>query len=77
MEVKKGVGDVMNQLAMISDLLGNVNLTTESVSVDIVLGSEDFDELHEKVVQRRGFLLLPKKTFNMVVSGIKFTFKRN
>jgi hypothetical protein len=76
MATKKGVGDVMNQLAIISDLLENINLDTEQIKVEIELKNEDFDELHNRVVQKRGLLMIPKKTFNMMVSGIMFTFKR-
>lgn len=77
MATKKGVGDVMNQLAIISDLLENINLDTNQIKVDIELSNEDFDELHNKVVQKRGLLMLPKKSFNMMVSGIMFTFRRS
>ena len=77
MATKKGVGDVMNQLAIISDLLENINLDTNQIKVDIELSNEDFDELHNKVVQKRGLLILPKKSFNMMVSGIMFTFRRS
>ena len=76
MATKKGVGDVMNQLAIISDLLENINLDTEQIKVEIELKNEDFDELHNRVVQKRGILMIPKKTFNMMVSGIMFTFRR-
>lgn len=76
MATKKGVGDVMNQLAIISDLLENINLETLKTTVEIELPSEEFDELHNKVVQKRGLFVIPKKTFNMTVSGIVFTFKK-
>lgn len=76
METKKGVGDVMNQLGIISDLLDKVNLETKGVKVEIELEDTHFDELHDRVVKRRGILLIPKKSFNMVISDIMFTFKR-
>ena len=76
METKKGVGDVMNQLGIISDLLDKVNLETKGVKVEIELEDTHFDELHDRVVKRRGILLMPKKSFNMVISDIMFTFKR-
>ena len=37
MATKKGVGDIMNQLGIISDLLEKINLETENVKVDIDL----------------------------------------
>lgn len=77
METKKGVGDVMNQLGIISELLDNVNLESNNVTVEFDLPSEEFDELHEKVIKRRGFLQIPKKTFKLNISGIEFTFKRS
>lgn len=77
MATKKGVGDVMNQFAIISDLLENINLETKGIKVEIELENEEFDELHNKVVQKRGLFVIPKKTFNMMVSGIMFTFKRS
>lgn len=76
METKKGVGDVMNQLGIISDLLDKVNLETKGIKVEIELEDIHFDELHDRVVKRRGILLMPKKSFNMVISDIMFTFKR-
>lgn len=77
MATKKGVGDVMNQLAIISDLLENINLDTKEIKVDIELEGDDFDELHNRVVQKRGFLAIPKKNFKIVVSGIEFTFRKS
>lgn len=76
MATKKGVGDVMNQLAIISDLLDNINLETKGVKVEIDLPDDEFDELHDRVVQKRGLFILPKKSFNITVSGIMFTFNR-
>lgn len=76
MATKKGVGDVMNQLAIISDLLDNINLDTKGVKVEIDLPDDEFDELHDRVVQKRGLFILPKKSFNITVSGIMFTFNR-
>lgn len=77
MATKKGVGDVMNQLAIISDLLDNINLQTKGVKVEIDLPDDEFDELHDRVVQKRGLFILPKKSFNITVSGIMFTFNRS
>lgn len=77
MATKKGVGDVMNQLAIISDLLENINLDTKEIKVDIELEGDDFDELHNRVVQKRGFLSIPKKNFKIVVSGIEFIFRKS
>jgi len=76
METKKGIGDIMNQLGIISDLLENINLETEKVTVQIDLEREEFDELHTKVIQKRGLFILPKKSFNVNVSGITFNFNR-
>jgi len=76
METKKGVGDIMNQLGIISDLLEKINLETENVKVDIDLKSEEFDEMHDKVVQKRGLFVIPKKHFNVTISGITFTFRK-
>lgn len=76
METKKGFGDAMNQIGIISDLLERVNLNTKEITVTIELESDDFNELHDRVVKRRGILLMPKKTFNMMVSGVKFIFNK-
>jgi hypothetical protein len=76
MATKKGVGDIMNQLGIISDLLEKINLETENVKVDIDLKSEEFDEIHNKVVQKRGLFVIPKKSFNVTISGITFTFRK-
>jgi len=76
MEIKKGVGDVMNQLGIISDLLERVNLETEEIKVEIVLTNEEFETLHDKVSKKRGLLFLPKKSFNIQVGNIIFTFRR-
>lgn len=76
METKKGFGDAMNQIGIISDLLERVNLNTKEITVTIELESDDFNELHDRVVKRRGVLLMPKKTFNMMVSGVKFIFNK-
>jgi len=76
METKKGVGDIMNQFGIISDLLEKINLDTDNVTVNIDLKSEEFDEIHNKVVQKRGLFVIPKRSFNITISGITFTFKK-
>tara|TARA_B110000483_G_C18036136_1_gene480729 strand:+ start:112 stop:345 length:234 start_codon:yes stop_codon:yes gene_type:complete len=76
METKKGVGDIMNQFGIISDLLEKINLDTDNITVNIGLKSEEFDEIHNKVVQKRGLFVMPKRSFNVTISGITFTFKK-
>lgn len=76
MEVKKNVGDIMNQLAIISDLLEKMNLKTENIQVNIDLNNEHFDNFHDKVKSKRGLSLMPKKRFTMEISDVKFIFNK-
>ena len=56
--------------------LEKINLETENVKVDIDLKSEEFDDIHNKVVQKRGLFVIPKKSFNVTISGITFIFRK-
>lgn len=76
MEVKKGVGDIMNQLAIISDLLEKMNLDTKTIQVNIDLEKKHFDNFHDKVKTKRGLSFIPKKRFTMEISDVKFTFNK-
>ena len=45
-------GEVFNQLAMIADLLENVNLESESKSVIFVVNEKEFNNLFRKITNR-------------------------
>lgn len=76
MEVKKSVGDIMNQLAIISDLLEKMNMETENIQVNIELNKEHFDHFHDKVKTKRGLSFIPKKRFTIEISDVKFVFNK-
>jgi len=68
-------GEIFNQLAIISDLLENINLESESKSVIIVLGSDEFEKLFKKTIKKSKMTsTMDETTFTLKIGDIDFVF---
>lgn len=68
-------GEILNQLAIISDLLENANLESESKSVIFILKREEFDKIFDKVVKKTKVKFdTAEQTFTVKIGEIDFIF---
>jgi hypothetical protein len=71
-------GEILNQLAIISDLLENINLESETTSVIFMLESKDFDKMFEMISKKTKTKSKElEDTFSIKISEINFVFNRN
>lgn len=71
-------GEILNQLAIISDLLENINLESETTSVIFILESKDFDKMFEMISKKTKTKSKEiEDSFSIKIGGINFVFNRN
>jgi hypothetical protein len=69
-------GEIFNQLAIISDLLENINLAFESANIVITLKEEEFNGMFDKIVKKTKTLTpdMLQNTFTMKIGSIDVVF---
>ena len=68
-------GEILNQLAIISDLLENANISPESKSVLFVLNKDEFDKISNKVTKKTKVRIIENETtFSVKIGEVNFTF---
>jgi hypothetical protein len=69
-------GEVFNQLAIIADLLENINLESTDTSVIFVLKKPDFDRIFDKIIKKTKVLTpeMLNTTFSMKIGEVNFVF---
>jgi len=68
-------GELLNQLAIISDLLENLNTTKESVTLVIEQKKEDFDKSFEEVQKKYGIKTQkPEDKFQITIGFVDILF---
>jgi hypothetical protein len=71
-------GDILNQLAIISELLEEVNLETKNTSVLIEVRDEEFERVRKLISVKQKVDLEPDETvFSIVLGDIDFVFSKN
>ena len=71
-------GELFNQLAIITDLLENINIESENKMILIELKKEPFEEVFEKVQTKFGKKKgKPGKSFNISIGTIDVVFNMN
>jgi hypothetical protein len=71
-------GELLNQLAIISDLLEKINLESESRTIVLELPKKDFEdtfELIQKKYSRR--MEKPKNSFSITIGMVDIVFNMN
>ena len=71
-------GELLNQLAIISDLLERINLETESTTIILGLRNDEFQKVFE-IVQKKYDKKIekPKDTFKISIGSIDIIFNMN
>lgn len=76
MENKRG--ELLNQLAIISDLLEKVNLESTGVTVNFFVERPEFNRIYNAVYHKSKLHIQPpKNTFNVKIGEITMCFNTN
>jgi hypothetical protein len=68
-------GELLNQLAIISDLLEKMNIDSKSRTIVIEVNENEFDRVFNIVEQKYAKKLeKPKNTFNITIGGVDIIF---
>ena len=68
-------GEILNQLAIISDLLDKMNLETESKTIVIEVNKEEFVRLYDIIVEKKRGIREPiKDKFTMTIDNVDIVF---
>jgi hypothetical protein len=73
-------GEILNQLALIADLLEKANLESTSTSVIFVLNEKDFNGIYEKITKKTKSDISSENketTFSVKIGDIEFVFGLN
>lgn len=72
-------GDILNQLAIVSDLLEKVNLESVNTTAFFELTEEEFDRILNYVNEKYGGQVEDDDsgTFSIVIGDIPFVFSKN
>lgn len=71
-------GDVLNQLAIISDLLENVNVESQSSTVIIELSNQEFESVYLTIQKKYGSKMeKPKDKFTITIGMVDFVFSKS
>jgi hypothetical protein len=77
METEKK-GDLLNQLAIISDLLEKVNAEIESRTIIVELNESEFWKTFENIQKKYGRKMdKPKNTFSITIGFVDIVFNKN
>jgi len=71
-------GDLINQLAIISDLIEKMNLDTKSSTLVIELENEKFLQTFDYISKKQnGRMVKPDRTFTIKIGQIDIIFNRS
>ena len=71
-------GDILNQLAIISDLLEKVNIEAKNTSVLLEVSDDEFDRIRNYIsVKQKVDLEEDESVFSIVMGDIDFVFSKN
>ena len=71
-------GDILNQLAIISDLLEKINIEVKNTSVLLEVTDEEFDRVRKYIsIKQKVDLEDDESVFSIVIGEIDFVFSKN
>ena len=71
-------GDILNQLAIISDLLEKINVNARNASVLFEVNEEEFDRVRKYIsIKQKVDLEDDESVFSIVIGDIDFVFTKN
>jgi len=71
-------GELLNQLAIISDLIERININTESATIIIEQKKEDFEKSFIEIQKKYGIKTeKPDDTFQITIGEVNIIFSTN
>lgn len=71
-------GEVLNQLAIISDLLENINVNILSSTVIVELNNQEFENVYLMIQKKYGSKMeRPKDKFTITIGMVDFVFSKS
>jgi hypothetical protein len=71
-------GELLNQLAIISDLLEKINTQTESITVVLEMSNENFEKSFETIQKKYGRKMdKPESTFTINIGMADIVFNKS
>lgn len=71
-------GSLINQFAIISDLIEKINLVPDSSTIVFTLSDDEFIKTHEYIKKKYGKSLeKPEKTFSIKIGEVEIIFNTN
>ncbi len=72
-------GEILNQLALISDLLEKVNLKSENRTVFYEMDEDEYDRVYEYIKSKGDGEDMDEdsKTFTILIGDVSFMFSKN
>ena len=71
-------GDILNQLAIISDLLEKINAETKSTTIVLELSNQEFLKAFDTIQKKYGMRMeKPKDSFNITIGAVDIIFNTN
>jgi len=72
-------GEILNQLALISDLLEKVNLKSENRTVFYEMDEDEYDRVYEYIKSKGDGEGIDEdsKTFTILIGDVSFMFSKN
>jgi hypothetical protein len=68
-------GDILNQLAIISDLLEKINAETKSTTIVLELSNQEFLKAFDTIQKKYGMRMeKPKDSFNITIGVVDIVF---
>lgn len=71
-------GDILNQLAIISDLLEKANIDSKSTTIIMELSSVEFQKTFEIIKKKyKSNIEIPQDTFTITIGNVDIVFNTN
>jgi len=71
-------GDLLNQLAIISDLIEKANMESNSATIVLELSKIEFDKTFDLIQKKYGKSIdLPSNTFSITIGAVDIVFNTN
>ena len=71
-------GEILNQLAIISDLLDNMNLEAEVKTIIFEVSDTEFQRMYDLIFTKKTGKKLPvKNTYSITIGEVQIIFNKN
>lgn len=70
-------GEILNQLAVISDLLDRMNLVAQSKMLILEISNEEFERMRTLICDKSGQKITDNESFSMMIGEVKIIFNKS